>query len=72
MGAKGCFVLLQEIGAGSSVQAFDKLPTIYMKGLLYSLQLSNDSDAENGLLQVFFLREKLAGEQSLENKLVLQ
>lgn len=43
-----------------------------MKGLLYSLQLSNDSDAENGLLQVFFLREKLAGEQSLENKLVLQ
>lgn len=72
MGAKGCFVLLQEMEDGFSVQAFDKLSTIYMEGLLHSLQLCTRSDAENGFLQVFFLREELAGEQSLENKLVLQ
>lgn len=72
MGAKGCFVLLQEIEAGSSVRAFDKLSTIYMEGLLHLLQLCNGLDAENGFLQVLFLREKLVGEQTLENKLVLQ
>lgn len=70
VGAKGCFVILQEIEAGSS--AFDKLSTIYMEGLLHPLQLCHSSDEENGFFQALFLREKLAGEQSLENKLLLQ
>lgn len=34
------------------MQAFDKLPTVYMEGLLHPLQLYNSFDAENGFLQV--------------------
>lgn len=58
----------KEITSGSLIQLLDKLSTIYMKVLLYFLSLPSSSDVENGFLQVLIHREKLAREQSLENK----
>lgn len=58
--------------AGSAFQAFGELSTMYTEVLLHPMQLCNGSDAEDGFFQVRFCREELAGEQSQENKLVLQ
>lgn len=45
---------------------------MYMEVLLHLMQLCNSSGAEDGFFQGHFCKEELAGEQSQENKLVLQ